>query len=58
MESGSARERLQNLHDEKITTTHLKSLLGNEERNSKLVTELGDIVLDYTHTKIDEDTLK
>ncbi|CAI2361858.1 unnamed protein product [Moneuplotes crassus] len=58
MESSSARENLQKVHDEAIASTHLKTLLSDDERNSKLVAEHGDITLDYTHTKIDSQTLE
>lgn len=64
MESAASRfndresvTRLKHFHDNFITSTHLRELLADEERNNALVLEAEGIVLDFTHVKINKDTL-
>ena len=42
----------------KINNTHLAKLLSDEERNSKLLIQHSDILMDLSHEKIDIETLK
>jgi hypothetical protein len=58
VDSTSAKQTLVDLYNNKIKPTHLKTLLSDEARNSKMLTSWSDIILDYTHTKIDEETLE
>ena len=41
-----------------MSKQHLKDLIKDEKRNSDLVSELGGLVLDFTHSKLDSDAFK
>ena len=45
-------------YNEKMGSTHIKDLLQDDARNQLLVAEHSGVILDYTHTKIDEEHLK
>ena len=46
--------KLKEYYDNTLSKKHLKELLNDNERNDKLRAELGDdIILDFTHSKID-----
>ena len=50
----SSVKALKDYYENEVTKTHLKDLLNNEDRNSKLRASLDNkIILDLTHTKID-----
>ena len=44
-------------HYEKLNGTHLRQLLSDTNRNNSLITTFENIVLDYTHEKINEETI-
>lgn len=48
---------LQQHENEVLSKTHLRELLKDSDRNSKLVFEQSKIVLDLTHEKIDDKTI-
>lgn len=37
---------------------HLKNLLSNKERNDQLVLQFSDFILDFTHEKMNLETLQ
>jgi len=41
----------------KLEKTHLRKLLSDNTRNKNLLTKLDNVILDYTHEKIDEETI-
>ena len=49
--------KLQDYYNSYLCKQHLKDLLSNEERNDKMVVNFDDILLDYSHEKIDEHML-
>ena len=55
-----AIKALQAHHDNNLSKTHLKDLLGDKERNAALShhNAEGQFVLDFTHTKMDGEAYK
>ena len=41
----------------KLEKTHLRQLLSDTKRNSILINRFENIILDYTHEKLDEETI-
>ena len=44
-------------HYQQIQKSHLKNLLNNKERNDQLVLQFSDFILDFTHEKMNQETL-
>jgi glucose-6-phosphate isomerase len=44
-------------HFENLKGTHLRQLLSDNNRNNSLVTTFDNIILDYTHLKVNDETL-
>ena len=42
----------------KLSSTHLRNLLSDASRNEKLKLEFNDILFDYSHQKVDAETVK
>jgi len=45
-------------HWEELKSKHLRDLLNNEERNKRLVIQLDNLFFDYTHQRMNEQTLE
>lgn len=57
MESALPWDDLLNHYASDIKTQHLKSLLADESRNDKLKVEFDNIILDYSHIKMNPNTV-
>ena len=42
----------------RLQAQHLRTLLGNKSRNQQLTAHFEDILLDYSHSKVDEETMQ
>lgn len=49
---------LQHHYDSEVKSHHLKTLLQDEARNDLLKVEFDNIILDYSHVKMNSNTLK
>ena len=49
---------LQNHYNSEIKPLHLRDLLKDDSRNQALKVEFNDIILDYSHVKMNQNTLK
>ena len=45
-------------HYKKLSSTHLRNLLGDEARNEKLKLQTENLIFDFSHEKMDADTVK